>query len=374
MSDERRLALKPVLIIGAGPVGLAAALFLTRRGVPVRIVDADTAPSETSRALGINPRTLALLSDTGVTAAILAEAQPIRALSLHHHGQPLAKIALNAAALGADHPMVILPQARSEAHLTEALSALGVRVERGRAVASLAQDATAASAVMTDGEVIDAPVVFAADGAHSVARHALGIDFSGDGWPEPWHLMDVDLDGPPADEGWIDFQPDGGFICLPFSGRMFRLFSFGRPLLERVPADWRVGAVHWQSEFKVSHRIASRLSSGRIALGGDAAHIHSPVGARGMNLGIEDAYVFAACCADFLNGETGRLEDYHRLRHPVDAAVVRNVRTLTSFVRNTGPLADLAKRTLPPIAARLPFVINRALRVGMGLDHPVRLR
>ena len=137
MSDERRLALKPVLIIGAGPVGLAAALFLTRRGVPVRIVDADTAPSETSRALGINPRTLALLSDTGVTAAILAEAQPIRALSLHHHGQPLAKIALNAAALGADHPMVILPQARSEAHLTEALSALGVRVERGRGLRGL---------------------------------------------------------------------------------------------------------------------------------------------------------------------------------------------------------------------------------------------
>lgn len=366
--------MKPVLVIGAGPVGLAAALFLTRRGVAVRIIDAAPVPSETSRALGVNPRTLALLEDTGVTAEILAEAQPIRALSLHHHGKALAKVALNAGALGAQHPMVILPQARSEAHLTQALRALGVHVERGRIVASITQNKTVASTALTDGEVIDTPLVFAADGAHSVARHALGIDFPGDGWPEPWHLMDVDLAGPPTDEGWIDFQPDGAFICLPFSGHRFRLFSFGRPLLDRMPADWRVGTVHWRSEFKVSHRIAERLSRGRVALGGDAAHIHSPVGARGMNLGIEDAYVFAACAADFLNGESDRLEDYNRLRHPVDAAVVRNVRALTSFVRDTGLVADLAKRTLPPIAARLPFVINRALRVGMGLDHPVSLR
>lgn len=366
--------MEPVLIIGAGPVGLAAALFLTRRGVDVRILDADPAPRQTSRALGVNPRALSLLEETGVTAAILAEAQPIRALSMHHHGRPLANIPLDTAALGGAHPMVILPQARSEAHLTKALTALGIHIERDRSAASVSQTKTTASVVLADGETLTAPLIFAADGAHSIARHALGVAFTGDGWPEPWHLMDVDLDGPPGDEGWIDFQPDGGFICLPFSGQTFRLFSFGRPLLERIPADWRIGAVRWQSDFKVSHRIAERLSVGRIALGGDAAHIHSPVGARGMNLGIEDAYVFAACAADFLAGETGRLDDYHRLRHRVDAAVVRNVRTLTRFVRNTGPVADLAKRTLPPIAARLPLLRNRALRIGMGLDHPVSLR
>ena len=93
-----------------------------------------------------------------------------------------------------------------------------------------------------------------------------------------------------------------------------------------------------------------------------------------MNLGIEDAYVFAACAADFLSGQTDRLESYHGLRHPVDAAVVRNVRALTGFIRNTGPVAELAKRTVPPIAIRFPPLINRVLGIGMGLDHPVRLR
>ena len=363
-----------VLIIGAGPVGLAAALFLVRRGVAVRILDAEPTPRTTSRALGVNPRTLELLEDTGVAEAILAEAQPIRALSLHHRGRPLARVTPDWAALGARRPMVILPQARSEALLAKALAGLGVTVERGRALAALSQTEETATAVMADGEALTAPLLFAADGAHSTARHALGVGFPGDGWPEPWRLMDADLDGPPADEGWIDFQPDGGFICLPFSGRTFRLFAFGRPLEERIPAGWRLREVVWESEFRVSHRIAERMAVGRVALGGDAAHIHSPVGARGMNLGIEDAYVFAACAADALAGETGRLEDYHRLRHPVDAAVVRNVRALTGFVRSTGPAADLAKRTIPPLATRFPPLINRVLRIGMGLDHPVRLR
>jgi 2-polyprenyl-6-methoxyphenol hydroxylase-like FAD-dependent oxidoreductase len=93
-----------------------------------------------------------------------------------------------------------------------------------------------------------------------------------------------------------------------------------------------------------------------------------------MNLGIEDAYVFAACATDFLNGQAGRLEDYHRLRHGVDGEVVRNVRRMTSLIRARSPLADLARRRLPPLAARMPFLINAALRVGMGLDHPVRVR
>jgi 2-polyprenyl-6-methoxyphenol hydroxylase-like FAD-dependent oxidoreductase len=116
------------------------------------------------------------------------------------------------------------------------------------------------------------------------------------------------------------------------------------------------------------------MSVGRIALAGDAAHIHSPIGARGMNLGIEDAFVFAACAGDYLNGQTGRLEDYNRLRHPVDADVVKRVRALTSLVRNVSPTAYFLKGLVPPIVARLPFVINAALKVGMGLDHPTTVR
>lgn len=363
-----------VLIAGAGPTGLAAALFLTRRGVPVRILDPLPKSITTSKALGVNPRTLDLLADTGVTAAIEAEAQPMRALCIHRRGQLLATFTIDWAALGAGHRMVILPQARTEALLTKALAALGVRVERGLGVESLSQRPEAVIVRLTDGSEVTTPVLFAADGAHSPVRKALGLDFPGDGWDEPWRIADVDLSGPPADEGWVDIRPWGPFVCLPFSGTTFRLIGPGPDLLDHLPAGWTAHKVRWTSDFRISHRMVPQMTVGRVCLGGDAAHIHSPIGARGMNLGIEDAFVFAACAVDFLAGEPGRLDDYGRLRHAVDSKVVRDVRALTGAVRNTSAAADLARRMLIPLVTRLPFVMNRVLKTGMGLDHPVRVR
>lgn len=368
-----------VLIVGAGPTGLAAALFLTRRGVPVRIIDAAPRPADTSRALGVNPRSLQLLEDSGVAARIAAEGQAMRRINIHRRGRDLTRLTVDWKAVGARRPMVILPQARTEVLLTEALAALGVAPERGLGLTGLNQTTEAVTAVLSDGSTATVPLLFAADGAHSPTRKALGLDFPGDGWDEPWQLIDVDLTGPPEtgprpDEAWIDLRPHGVFVCLPFSGARFRLIGFGAPLLETLPDGWRAGTVHWQSDFHISHRMVERMTVGRVCLAGDAAHIHSPIGARGMNLGVEDAFVFAACAADFLAGQADRLEDYGRLRLAVDGAVVRNVRALTTAVRDTSPGADLARRLIMPALTRLPFLFNRVLRVGMGLDHPVSLR
>jgi 2-polyprenyl-6-methoxyphenol hydroxylase-like FAD-dependent oxidoreductase len=363
-----------VLIVGAGPTGLAAALFLSRLGVPVRIIDAAPEPTRTSKALGVNPRTLTLLGDTGVAAAIEAEGQGLRALRLHRLGRPLATLTVDWAALGVGHRMTVLPQARTEALLTEALAAFGVVPERGLGLTGLSQTADAVSAALSDRSTIVVPVLFAADGAHSTARKALGLGFPGDSWDEPWQLIDVDLVGPAADEPWIDLRPTGPFVCLPLSGTTFRLIGFGPPLLDALPEGWTAGQVRWSSDFHISHRMVEAMTVGRVCLGGDAAHIHSPMGARGMNLGIEDAFVFAACAADFLQGQVGRLDDYGRIRQPVDAAVVRRVRALTATVRDTSGRADLLRRIALPVLARLPFVVNRLLKVGMGLDHPVAVR
>jgi len=363
-----------VLIAGAGPTGLAAALFLARRGVPVRIIDPAAEPTRTSKALGVNPRTLDLLADTGVTAAIEAEAQPIHALRLHRQGKPLATLTIDWAALGVEHRMVILPQARTEALLTGALARFGVAPERGLGLSGLVQTADAVAATLSDGSTVTVPVLFAADGAHSVARKALGLGFPGDGWDQPWQIIDVDLTGPRADEGWIDLRPAGPFVCLPFSGTTFRLIGPGPPMLDNLPAGWTARQVHWSSDFHISHRMVEAMNVGRVCLAGDASHIHSPIGARGMNLGIEDAFVFAACAADFLKGEDGRLDDYGRIRHPVDAAVVRRVRALTAAVRDTSGAADLMRRLAIPVLSRMPFAINSIIKVGMGLDHPVTVR
>lgn len=365
----------PPLIVGAGPTGLAAALFLHERGIVSRVVEREPVRPDTSRALGVNPRTLALLRPSGVSDRILAEGRQMRRLRLHRHGEPLATLELDYAALGADDPMTILPQARTEALLAEALAARGIVPERGLALETLETDDRSARANLrhADGrlESVETPALLACDGAHSVARHQLNVGFPGEAFDEPWQLVDLDLDGPDRNSGWIDFQRERVFVALPFAGERWRLIGFGGDLLGRLPSDWRAGEPVWRSEFRISHRIADRMTVGRVCLAGDAAHIHSPLGARGMNLGIEDAWVFAACAADALAGRPERLADYGRIRRAVDAKVVRNIERLTQFARRTDPLADMARRFAVPLAARLPRLLAAAARVGMGLDHEV---
>lgn len=365
------------LIVGAGPTGLAAALFLARMGVICRIIDEASEPVSTSKALGVNPRTLAILKGTGLSERIMDEGRRISSLYAHVHGRPVATIAFDFAAMGSPYPMVVLPQARTEALLAEALSSHGVTVERGLSLTALRQDQDGVEAQLTrlDGaaETVRAPILLGADGAHSAVRHALGLSFDGDAFPEAWELTDVDLDGPPPDSGWADFQDAGPFVALPYDDRTWRLIGFGGPLLERAPSAWRIGKVRWSSGFKVSHRIAGAMNVGRVCLAGDAAHIHSPIGARGMNLGIEDAYVFARCAQAFLRGDAAKLRDYGSARLKVDSAVVRRVRTLTNGVRARGSLAGALRRLALPLAARVPAVRYAIARQGFGLDHPLEI-
>ncbi|MES2860803.1 MAG: NAD(P)/FAD-dependent oxidoreductase [Pseudomonadota bacterium] len=363
-----------VLIVGAGPSGLAAALFLTRRGVTVRLIDAAPCPTTTSKALAVNPRTLELLEPTGVADRIRQQGQPISAIRFAHEAHVIATVRPDWVRIAPSRPMTILPQAATEALLAEALAALGVQPERGVGLTTLSQTPDAVIATLSTGERVVTALLLGADGAHSEVRHALNLDLPGDSSPLPWFLMDVDIEGAPPDEARIEFQRAGPIVVLPFSGGTFRLIGFGADLLPRLPRHWRVGTVHWSSEFRVSHRMVTSMAVGRVALAGDAAHIHSPVGGRGMNLGIEDAYVFAACAADALNGDLGRLNDYARLRGEVDGAWVKTARRLTDFVRDQSLEARLFKRIVPPIAAALPGLVNQALKRGLGLDHPTAVR
>lgn len=363
-----------VLIVGAGPTGLAAALFLTRRGVRVRVVDEAPSPSTTSKALAVNPRSLELLAETGVADRILSEGQRIGVIRIAHEGRVTATARPNWDRVAPGRPMTILPQARTEALLAEALANFGVRPEYGLGLTALTHSADAVTTTLSTGETVTSALLLGADGAHSETRHALKLDFPGDGSDLPWHLMDVEIEGAPRDEARIDFQRAGPVIALPFSGGVFRIIGFGEPLLPRLPAEWRIGEIRWRSEFRVSHRMVPTMTVGRVALAGDAAHIHSPIGGRGMNLGIEDAFVFAACAVDALDGDLSRLSDYARLRHAVDDAWVKTSRRLTGFVTDQSVAARMVKRVVPPIAASAPVLIEQGLKRALGLDHPTAVR
>lgn len=363
-----------VLIAGAGPTGLAAALFLTRAGVAVRVIDAAAAPTATSKALAVNPRSLELLAPTGVADRIRAEGQDICAVRIAREGKVVATFSPRWDRIAPGRPMTILPQARTEALLAEALADLGVRPEWGVGLSSVTQDESGVTATLSSGEEVRARLLLGADGAHSATRHALGLDFPGDASDTPWELADVEIDGASRDEARLEFQRAGPLVILPFAGGTFRLIGFGGDLLSRLPPGWRAREVLWRSDFRVSHRMVPTMAVGRVALAGDAAHIHSPIGGRGMNLGIEDAFVFAACAVDALNGEPGRLAEYARLRQVVDGGWVATSRRLTGFVENQSMAARLVRRIVPSLAAAVPPLIDNALKLGMGLDHPVRTR
>lgn len=368
----------PVMIAGAGPTGLAAALLLALRGVPVRIVDKSAQPSRRSKALAVNPRTQELLEDTGVTARMLAEGWVVRGLSLHQHGHEDVAVPISPL-LDTNRSLLALPQSRTETLLADALQAQGVAVERGVKLETLAQgdDGVAVQLMHADGRVerTHAPLLYGADGAHSTVRQALGLAFPGDELPEPWQLWDLHLATPlDPDRVHLLLLPDGFLFALRVREDLWRVIGNGARPLDALPAGTVCGRVLWQSSFHIAHRVAERAGVGRVLLGGDAAHIHSPLGARGMNLGIEDAYVFADCAADALHGRLSRLASYAQLRHPVHRQVVRRVDALTRLMQGRPSALRELRDALVPRLMRFGPARRQFLRVAGGLDHPVRTR
>ena len=366
----------PLMIIGAGPTGLAAALFLARRGVPVRIVDAATQPTTTSKALLVNPRSLEMLKDTGVAARIIAEGWAVQGMAMHRRNREVVSVDLQG-----ELPQlpIGLAQARTEALLNEALEALGVHVERGLSLQTLQQDAQQVTLTLqqADGstQMVQAPLVFGADGARSVVRHALGVDFAGSALPEPWLLWDVRLDTPlDPQRVHIGLQPDGFLFVMHLQADIWRVIGNGVDPLAQLPYGSVPGEVIWQSQFHIAHRLAGKASVGRVALGGDAAHIHSPLGARGMNLGMEDAYVFADCAFDALNGKLERMQEYAELREPLHRQVVHRVAALTRIMRGRPAPLRWMRNTLMPELVKVEPLRRRLLQTMAGLDHPLRTR
>lgn len=367
-----------ILIVGAGPTGLAAALFLAHRNVPVRIIDTAPRASMYSKALAVNSRTLEMLQDTGVADRIVAEGWAVKGAGLHLHDRVILEFDLPLAP-GGRPAMTVLPQARTEALLAEALAAQGVSVERGVTLTGMTQDESEVTAMLThaDGrmEMAQSHWLFGADGARSATREALGLDFAGSSLTDPWSLWDLDMDT--SLDPWrahIMFEPDGFVFVLRLQGDRWRVIGNGADPLAALRRIGRLGAVAWQSQFHIGHRVAAQAAVGRVALGGDAAHIHSPIGARGMNLGIEDAYVYADCAADGEAGEMGRLEDYAVLRHAVHKGVVRRIGAMTQLVHGRPPWMRWVRDEVVPLAGHMTFARQLMLRTAGGLDHPLKTR
>ncbi|CAB3763849.1 FAD-dependent monooxygenase [Paraburkholderia solisilvae] len=223
------LDLPPVLIVGAGPTGLAAAMSLARARIPVRLIDKATRPDPHSRAIGIQARTLELLEQHRLIEPFLECGHRARAANLYSNGQRLARLDFDP--LQTRYPyLLFLDQAVTERLLTEHLETLGVEVERGVELAMFSQGSAGINATLqrSNGhtETLHPSYMIAADGAHSSIRHRLGLSFAGKTFEQTFLLADLHADTDwPDDEFHIFASGDGLAALFPMGKGRYRLMA-----------------------------------------------------------------------------------------------------------------------------------------------------
>ncbi|MFD6891658.1 FAD-dependent monooxygenase [Streptomyces sp. NPDC059957] len=343
LNNVKEIGAPDVLVVGAGPTGLALAIDLTRRGVHALVVERADALFPGSRGKGLQPRTLEVLDDLGVGDAVREASAHAPLGQIWQDGLPVGEHdMLGDAGVGGPtdtepHPRArLLPQWRTQEILFERLTGLGGRIRFGAALTGFDQDADGVSAHLSDGSVLRAAYLVAADGGRSTVRKALGIGMTGETVdPAPMVVADVRLRPGALDrDHWHLFPgPDGGFAALcPLPGTDEHQFVARTDDLDipaAVAALTHLSAqdvieVRWASDFRPRAAMADRFRDGRVLLAGDAAHVHSPAGGQGLNTSVQDAYNLGWKLGQVLRhgAEPGLLDTYEQERQPVAAHVL----------------------------------------------------
>ena len=379
------MSIKPILIAGAGPVGLTLACELVRHGIPVRIVDRNSEPTDKSKALVVWPRTLELLEKTGLTQRFLEAGFPLRGISMYESREKrLAHITFSD--LETPYPFVLgIPQNETERLLNEHLASQGVKVERQLEVVGLKQhgDHVEVELRHADGrsETVSTHWLAACDGARSSVRHSLGVTLEGDTVAQEFAMIDCEVSGLPLYDEVVAYSTSKGLAAF-FPIRETRVRAFvlrdqcgadnapAPPTLEEMQRELvargldhiRLSAPHWLAAFRINERHAKSYRHGRVLLAGDAAHVHSPVGGQGMNTGMQDAFNLAWKLALIEKGKIAAepfLDSYSLEREPVGASVVQKTSRARQAITLRNPLAKGLRNALLGFATSFEFVRHK---------------
>ena len=372
----------PVLIAGAGPTGLALAATLARHGIQAMLIEKVQQGQTTSRATAVHAGTLHALEPIGATPLLLERGSRTTKLVV---GTPRRTLMTNdLGSLPPPYPFVLtIPQTETEAVLRERLTALGGSIRWGCELAGVTEDAGGVTAVVRcdDGErQVRARYLVGADGYHSRVREAAGMTFQPGTYPVSLVLGDVRMRWPrPDNEGHVYLAGGQFLLVFAFGHGRYRLVAdqadppehptqadLQAIVDERTPRGFgaTITEVIWSSRFRIHHGLVEHWRSGRLFVAGDAAHVHSPAGGQGMNIGIQDACALGDRLAAVLAGTASEssLDDYERTRRPVAAGVVRMTDLMTRAItaRSTvvRGLRDLGIATI----GRVPMVQHRMAR------------
>jgi 2-polyprenyl-6-methoxyphenol hydroxylase-like FAD-dependent oxidoreductase len=379
-----------ILIVGAGPTGLMLANQLVRRGVRAIIIDRHAGPSRETKALGVQARTLEIYSHLGIVDRALELGKQGTGGNIWAGGQRRARVALSDAGdQVTPYPfLLILGQDDNELIMGDHLRELGCAVQWSTELVSLEQQTDSVIAVLKspDGSQrsIRAAWVAGCDGARSVVRGSCGITFAGAAYEQVFFVADVEMAGTMVpDEVNVYLFRNGFHLLFPMRGKDHWRIAGILPTALRDKSDLKFDAVipslhneasegfsikscSWFSTYRIHHRRAARFRDRRCFLLGDAAHIHSPVGAQGMNTGLQDAYNLAWKLALVVQNQAkpALLDSYEDERIPVAQALLNGTdRAFRLVVSDTWFAGMLRSKILARVAA---FAVNRKVTQRMA--------
>lgn len=379
-----------VLVVGAGPTGLAMAAELARQGVPCEIIDKAATPTDKSKAIAIQARTLEVLSLMQLADEFVAAGHKVHAANIYSEGKRVVHLSFGE--LDSPYPyLLMLAQPETERILTDRLRQLGISVQRGVELISLSQDTEKVTVELrhADGSTERGRVdwVVACDGPHSTIRNALGIPFAGHSYEQVFVLADVHAESTFSDSEVHLFSQHGDICAIfPLGGGRYRIIAdnppgsleAGDPTLAecqaivdaRVPEHVTLSDAGWTATFRVNSRMVQSLRSQRVFLAGDAAHIHSPAGGQGMNTGIQDAVNLAWKLALVCRGraEHTLLDSYQLERYPVERSVLRQTDMMFRIAGAGSGLAAFVRQHVLPLVGNLEFVQHAATRLISEID------
>ena len=378
-----------ILIIGAGPTGMALSIALHQAGVDHLLLDRLSEGQNTSRAAVIHAQTLDSLATLGVTDQLVARGLKVGNFTVRDRDAALVRLRFDA--LPSGHPyLLMLPQDMTEEVLAARIATLGGVIHRGVTATRVEQDGTGARVRVNgpDGEqVISARYVVGADGMHSLVRQATGIGFEGGTYEDSFVLADVRLEWPLGqDEVSLFFSPAGLVVVAPLPDGSYRFVAtmdnapeqlsksdIQAVLDSRGPqaSNATVLDVIWSSRFRLHHRLAKSYRSGRLILMGDAAHVHSPAGGQGMNTGLIDAVVLGETLAGIVgrNRPETTLDLYESLRRPAAAKVLGLAGRLTDMATTRSIFKRAARNALLSFVNLNPIVRRRIEMNLSGLSR-----
>ena len=376
-----------MLIVGAGPTGLALGIGLRRHGINCCIIDRLEAPSPYSRALGLHARSLEIFEALDVLAPIRKASRRLKAVSVY--GDKGFLFELDLTSLKAPYPWVLsCPQSEVEAVLIDRYRMLGGELIRSAELLDFRQDGSGVQARIRQGaevQTLNAELLVGADGVGSTVREQLGIGFKGVDYSEHFLLADVPWDAAPwsNDRSHGFLQEEGLLLALPLP-QGWRLIMARReppetpfslaPFSERLTSILGdvpdLGEPRWLSQFSVQRRLAQHFRRNRVFLAGDAAHVQSPLGAQGMNTGLADAFNLSWKLAFYLKGfgQGALLDSYEQERRPVAEKMLYGVDMLSRASLVKLPLLRRSRDSLLKLAGSRRNISSRLLRTASQLD------